>query len=62
MKKNSPKLEKMMLRCVTAVALGLTLLSVMSTGLNADEADAKRILKAMSDYMATQSYFSFESY
>ena len=46
MKKTGPKLEKMMHRCVTAVALGLTILCVMSTGVNADEADAKRILKA----------------
>ena len=30
------------------------------TSANADEADAKRILKSMSDYLAAQSAFSFD--
>ena len=45
---------------MSAVALSLIILFGTSAGVNADEADAKRILKAMSDYMAAQKSISFE--
>ena len=50
---------------VTAVGISAALLALMlglftPTGVRADEADAKRILKAMSDYMAAQTSISFE--
>ena len=60
MKKTGPILVKMMARCMSAVALSLIILFGISAGVNADEADAKRILKAMSDYMAAQKSLSFE--
>jgi hypothetical protein len=42
-----------------AVALSLIILLGTSAGVKADEADAKRILKSMSDYMAAQKSLSF---
>ena len=50
---------------VTAVGISAALLALMlglftPTGARADEADAKRILKAMSDYMAAETSISFE--
>lgn len=42
-----------------AVALCLIILSGMTTQARADEADAKRILKAMSDYVAGEKSISF---
>ncbi len=60
MKKKGPKSVKMFVRCMSAVALSLIVLLGTSTGVSADEADAKRILKAMSDYMAAQKSLSFE--
>ena len=54
MNKKSPKSVKMFVRCMSAVALSLIVLLGTSAGAKADEADAKRILKAMSDYMAAQ--------
>ena len=60
MKKTGPKLVKMMVRCMSSVALSLIILLGTSAGVNADEADAKRILKGMSDFMASQKALSFE--
>ena len=59
MKKTGPKSMKMFVRCMSAVALSLIILFGTSAGVKADEADAKRILKAMSDYMAAQKSLSF---
>jgi hypothetical protein len=59
MKKTGSKSVKMFARCMSAVALSLLILFGTSAGVNADEADAKRILKAMSDYMAAQKAISF---
>jgi len=59
MNEKGPKSVKMLLRCVSAVALSLMILLGTSTGVSADEADAKKILKAMSDYMAAQKSISF---
>jgi hypothetical protein len=44
---------------MSAVVLSLIILFGTSAGVKADEADAKRILKAMSDYMAAQKFLSF---
>ena len=49
---------------VSAVGISAAVLAVMlglctPSGARADEADAKRILKAMSDYMASQKAISF---
>ena len=60
MKKTRPKSVKMVVRCMSAAALSLIILFGTSAGVNADEADAKRILKSMSDYMAAQKSLSFE--
>ena len=59
MNKTGPKSVKMFVRCMSAVALSLIILFGTSAGVKADEADAKRILKAMSDYMAAQKAISF---
>lgn len=40
--------------------LGLTILLGLTTAVQADEADAKRILKSMSDYVGAQTALSFE--
>ena len=50
---------------VTAAVIFAALLALMlglgtPTGARADEVDAKRILKAMSEYMAAQTSISFE--
>lgn len=60
MKKTGSNSVKMFVRCVSAVALSLIILLGPFAGVNADEADAKRILKAMSDYMAAQKSLSFK--
>ena len=44
---------------ITAVMLSLTVGLWAPSGARADEADAKKMLKAMSDYMASQSAISF---
>ena len=59
MKKTGPKSVKMFVRCMYAVALSLIILLGTSAGAKAAEADAKRILKSMSDYMASQKSISF---
>jgi len=60
MKKTGPISVKMLVNCMSAVTLSLILLLGTSTGAKAAEADAKRILKAMSDFMASQKSISFE--
>jgi len=59
MNKKGSKSVKMFVRCMSAVALSLIVLLGTSAGVSADEADAKRILKAMSDYMGAQKSLSF---
>jgi len=59
MKKTSPKSVKMFVRWLSAVVLSLIILFGTTAGVKADEVDAKRILKAMSDYMAAQKSISF---
>ena len=60
MKKTGPKSLKMLVRWVSAVALSLIILLGTTVVVKADEADAKRILKAMSDYIVAQNSLSFE--
>ena len=60
MKKTSPNAVKMAVRWLSAVALSMIVLLGTSAGTKAEEADAKRILKAMSEYMAAQESISFE--
>ena len=50
---------KIMVRCMFVVTLSVIILSGISARVKADEADAKRILKAMSDYMAAEQMISF---
>src|SRR5688572_16938068 len=45
--------------CIVALALMLGLRGVLS-GASADEADARKLFKAMSDYMAAQKAISFQ--
>lgn len=59
MKKIYTASTKMFLCRMAAVVPLLTILLGMSAETNADEADAKRILKSMSDYMAAQKVLSF---
>jgi hypothetical protein len=59
MKKTAPEYLKMFARCLSTVAMSLVILFGTSAGVTADEADAKRILKTMSDYMAAQKALSF---
>lgn len=59
MKKIDPKSVKMLVRCMSAVALYLMVLLGTPAGVYADEAAAKRILKTMSDYMMAQKSLSF---
>ncbi len=51
---------KRSLRSLSAIALAMFVPFGISTGVSADEADAKRLLKAMSDYLAAQQAISFE--
>lgn len=60
MKKTGPNSIKMFVRCMSCIALSLIILFGTSTGVKAEEADAKKLLKAMSDYMAKQKTISFE--
>jgi len=48
------------LRSLSVLALSLVVLLGTSVGVSADEADAKKLLKAMSDYLAAQKALSFE--
>jgi len=47
-------------RSLSGFALSLMLLLGLSVNANADEADAKRLLKGMSDYLAAQRAISFD--
>ncbi len=60
MKKMTRKSASIFGRRVFAWTISLTVLSGTSLAVNADEADAKRLLKAMSDYMAAQKTLAFE--
>lgn len=46
-------------RSISMLALSAALVLGLSTSASADEADAKRLLKAMSDYLAAQQTLSF---
>jgi len=59
MNRTGAKSGKMFVRCISAVALSVIIFFGTSGRVKADEADAKRILKAMSDYMAAQKRISF---
>jgi len=50
----------MVVRFVSVVTLSLIVFLATSARVGADEADAKRIFKAMSDYMGAQKSLSFE--
>lgn len=60
MNKERPKSVKMFVGCMSAAALSLAVLFGICAGVSADEADARRILKAMSDYVGAQKSVSFE--
>jgi len=60
MKKAVPKSLRTFVKCMSTLALSLMVLFGPSAVVRADEADAKRILKAMSDYMAAQKSISFD--
>lgn len=54
------KLTKTHMVCITAAALLLMVGVWAPSGAKADELDAKNLLKAMSDYMASQKAISFD--
>jgi len=56
----SRKSVKRSLRSLSVTGLSLIVMLGTSLAVQADEADAKRLLKAMSDYMAAQKGLSFE--
>lgn len=60
MNNKGPKSVKRFVRCMSAVALSLIVVLGTSAAVSADEADARRILKAMSDFMGAQKSLSFE--
>jgi len=60
MKQITRKLVNNSVRNMSAVVLSLIVVLGTSVAARADEADAKRLLKAMSDYMAAQDAISFE--
>ena len=60
MMKTGEKFVRNFIRDLSATALSLTLALGMSAGASADEADAKKLLKAMSDYLTAQKALSFE--
>ena len=60
MKKTARQLVKNSVRSMPVMALSLIIGLGTSVGVSADEADAKRIFKAMSDYMGAQKSLSFE--
>ncbi len=59
MKKITRKLVKVSMASISAAALALIVGVGSPSGARADETDAKRLLKAMSDYMAAQKTISF---
>ncbi len=60
MKKTKTISVMMFMRTMSVMALSLLFLFGTSYRAQADEADAKRILKAMSDYLAAQKAISFD--
>ena len=60
MKKMARKLVNSSVRNLSAVALSLIVVLATSVAVRADEAEAKELLKAMSDYLAAQKALSFE--
>ena len=56
----SRKSVKRFLRSLSVTGMSLIVLLGMSMAVTADEADAKRLLKSMSDYMAAQRALSFD--
>jgi hypothetical protein len=60
MNKKGPKSVKNFVHWMSAVALSLIVLLGTAAVVGADEVDAQRILKAMSDYMGAQKSLSFE--
>ena len=60
MKKTATNLVKSPMRSLSVTGLSLIVMLGTSLAVQADEADAKRLLKAMSDYMAAQKGLSFE--
>ena len=58
MNKTGPNPAKMFVRCMSVVVLFVMFVFGTTTAVKADEADAKRIFKAMSDYMAAQKSLS----
>ena len=59
MKKTGFKSLKMGVPCISVAVLPLIVLLGTLTEVKADEADAKRMVKAMSDYMAGEKSISF---
>ena len=60
MKMTARKLVKHSVRSMSVMALSMLVLFGTSLSVSADEADARRLLKAMSDYLAVQKALSFE--
>jgi hypothetical protein len=58
--KTSGILVKRSVRSLPTIALSMIVALAISTGVSADEADAKRLLKAMSDYLSAQQAISFD--
>src|SRR5262245_33102111 len=54
-----PKAARSSTATICAVALALIVVSVTPSDTSADEAEAKSLLKAMSDYLAAQQSISF---
>ena len=59
MEMNTRSPEKYSARLRSYAALAMALCLGISSSLSADETDAKRLLKAMSDYLAAQTAYSF---
>ena len=60
MKKLTRKLAKVSVATISAAAIALILGLYSPSGVRADETHAKNLVKAMSDYMASQKAISFE--
>jgi hypothetical protein len=60
MKKLTRKLAKVSVATISAAAIALILGLYTPSGVRADETHAKNLVKAMSDYMASQKAISFE--
>ena len=59
MKKTGSTPVKIFIRGMSALAVAMTLLLGITTGAKADEADAKIILKSMSNYVEAQKAISY---